>query len=91
MTKTQSWPHNVAHETIVALKRTQCWWDEAPKEVICELAGRGLKRGKFLGLVISKWYILVNSEVVKFKVFLNRGLLSGFRVNSVANFGFGGH
>jgi len=38
--------------------------------------------------VISKWHILVNSEMLNLKIFFILSSLDGVRVDSVANFGF---
>jgi len=46
--------------------------------------------GQIFCFVISKWHILVNSEVLNLKFFfiVSSLRLSGVRVDSVANFGF---
>ena len=45
-------------------------------------------RGHNFCFVISRWRILVNSEVLNLKFFFIVSLLSGVWVDSVANFGF---
>jgi len=45
-------------------------------------------RGQIFCFVISKWRILVNSEVLTLKFFCIMSSLSGVWVDSVANFGF---
>ena len=44
--------------------------------------------GQFFCFVISKWHILVNSEVLNLKFFFIVSSLSEVRVDSVENFGF---
>ena len=63
--------------------------DEAPKGERCSPPhrGRGLERGNFC-FVISKWHILVNSEVLNLKFFFIVSSPSGVQVDSVANSGF---
>jgi len=41
-------------------------------------------RGQFFCFMISKWHILVNSEVLNLKFFFILSSLSGVRVDSVA-------
>jgi len=48
---------------------------------------KGLGRGNFFCFVISKWHILVNSEVLNLKFFFIVSSLSEVQVDSVANFG----
>jgi len=45
-------------------------------------------RGQICCFMISKWRILVNSEVLNLKFFFILSFLSGVWVDSVANFGF---
>jgi len=47
-----------------------------------------LERGQFLCFVISKWHILVNSQVRNLRFFFIVSSIGGVRVDSVANFGF---
>jgi len=44
----------------------------------------GVLEGQFFCFVISKWHILVNSEVLNLKFFFSVSSLNGVRVDSVA-------
>ena len=48
----------------------------------------GSGEGQIFCFVILKWHTLVNSEVRNLNFFFIMSSLSGFRVDSVANFGF---
>jgi len=63
----------------VASTRVQSWGDEAPKGVGFPSPTGG---GAFFCFVISKWHILVNSEVLNLKFFFIVSSLGGVWVDS---------
>ena len=72
-----------------APKGVECWEGVFPSPPGTPLpTGGGVWEGAIFCFVISKWRILVNSEVLTLKYLCIVSSLSGVWVDSVPNFGF---